>query len=98
MSSDRYPTIQQVLPFFTLLLGQLDEFLECETVDDIPDYEELAGNGKPMEITAAVNAARLKINEYYDKTPSIPIYAITTGKLTLSYYFTHTLNENEFKL
>ena len=79
MSNAQYPTMQQVLPFFNLLISRLDSFLKCDSVD-IPDYDYLKErDGKPREIAEAVYAARLKMTSYYDKTCRVPIYAISTG-------------------
>lgn len=86
MSTSRYSTVQQVLPFFNLLQSRLDGFLECDA-DDEPDYEQLEINGKPEEISKSVNAARVKLAEYYRRTNQNPIYVISTGNSQYSSYF-----------
>lgn len=78
MSTSRYSTVQQVLPFFNLLQSRLDGFLECD-VEDEPDYAQLEINGKPEEILKSVNAARVKLAEYYRRTRENPVYVISTG-------------------
>lgn len=80
MSTARYPTVQQVLPFLNLLQSCLDGFLECDAEDE-PDYEQLKTNGKPEEISKSVNSARLKLAEYYRRTSQNSIYVISTGNL-----------------
>ena len=49
MSNQKYPTLQQVIPFFHLLLNRLNHFLNCQT-DQQPDFAALELAGKPTEI------------------------------------------------
>lgn len=79
MSTSKFPTLQQVIPFFNVLSHELDRFIECEC-DEMPDYYFLeTEKGRAREICEAVYEARLKLLKYYKKSKLSPLCIAVTG-------------------
>ncbi len=81
MSNAKYPTWQQVLPFYNFLLKSINRFLGCKNSNERPNLRTLEiEKGVPQEIGRAALVARSKLLKYYNMISLSSLYLIATGK------------------
>jgi hypothetical protein len=80
MSTERHPTLQQVLPFFNILMNRMNHFLNCGE-NESPNMLELHRQGKTEGVINGIVACRAKIMKYYNRSELPVIHVSCTGTM-----------------
>jgi hypothetical protein len=99
MGNGKYPTVQQTLAIYNLLMNRINRFLRVSSSNEHVDVDSLEAKGIPRELINAAIAGRTKLMKYYSLAEQTKIHYICTGNLMfiLQHWLVPAfLNQNDY--